>query len=154
MHRPAWGWGTEVWRDFPGQVAMMVTLGAHWTVPSSPLLTQVYRRHSEEHGHLAHPDITFTYFQPRRPAAWAWAAVRGPCSVSCGAGEAQTGAGLCPTVPVWRWSNPCSALLGLRLVSYSCLDQAREEWVEMAQCQESPQPPSWTESCNLAPCPP
>ncbi|XP_047380330.1 A disintegrin and metalloproteinase with thrombospondin motifs 13 isoform X4 [Sciurus carolinensis] len=99
-----------------------------WGPTQEDMEIQVYRRHSEEHGHLAHPDITFTYFQPRRPAAWAWAAVRGPCSVSCGA--------------------------GLRLVSYSCLDQAREEWVEMAQCQESPQPPSWTESCNLAPCPP
>lgn len=49
---------------------------------------QVYRRYGEEYGDLARPDITFTYFQPQQPQAWAWAAVRGSCSVSCGEGEA------------------------------------------------------------------
>lgn len=48
---------------------------------------QVYRRYGEEYGALTHPDITFTYFQPKQQAAWAWAEERGPCSVSCGAGE-------------------------------------------------------------------
>ncbi|XP_045419871.1 A disintegrin and metalloproteinase with thrombospondin motifs 13 isoform X3 [Lemur catta] len=89
---------------------------------------QVYRRYSEEYGDLTRPDITFTYFQPKPQQAWAWAAVRGPCSVSCGA--------------------------GLRWVTYSCLDQARKEQVEAAQCQGSPRPPAWPEACVPAPCPP
>nr|XP_012637448.1 A disintegrin and metalloproteinase with thrombospondin motifs 13 isoform X3 [Microcebus murinus] len=89
---------------------------------------QVYRRYSEEYGDLTRPDITFSYFQPKPQQAWAWAAVRGPCSVSCGAGR--------------RW------------VTYSCLDQAGKEQVEAAWCQGSPQPPAWTEACVPAPCPP
>ncbi|XP_012520168.1 PREDICTED: A disintegrin and metalloproteinase with thrombospondin motifs 13 isoform X2 [Propithecus coquereli] len=89
---------------------------------------QVYRRYSDEYGDLTRPDITFTYFQPKLQQAWAWAAVRGPCSVSCGA--------------------------GLRWVTYSCLDQARKEQVEAARCQGSPRPPAWPEACVPAPCPP
>ncbi|XP_023098731.2 A disintegrin and metalloproteinase with thrombospondin motifs 13 isoform X5 [Felis catus] len=89
---------------------------------------QVYRRYGEEYGDLARPDITFTYFQPKQPQAWAWAAVRGPCSVSCGA--------------------------GLRWVTYSCLDQARNEWVEAARCEGSQRPAAWPESCAPGPCPP
>ncbi|XP_053060373.1 A disintegrin and metalloproteinase with thrombospondin motifs 13 isoform X6 [Acinonyx jubatus] len=89
---------------------------------------QVYRRYGEEYGDLARPDITFTYFQPKQPQAWAWAAVRGPCSVSCGA--------------------------GLRWVTYSCLDQARNEWAEAARCEGSQRPAAWPESCAPGPCPP
>ncbi|XP_027470232.1 A disintegrin and metalloproteinase with thrombospondin motifs 13 isoform X2 [Zalophus californianus] len=89
---------------------------------------QVYRRYGEEYGDLVRPDITFTYFQPQQPQAWAWAAVRGSCSVSCGA--------------------------GLRWVTYSCLDQARNEWVEAARCEGSQQPAAWPESCAPWPCPP
>ncbi|XP_040317429.1 A disintegrin and metalloproteinase with thrombospondin motifs 13 isoform X7 [Herpailurus yagouaroundi] len=89
---------------------------------------QVYRRYGEEYGDLARPDITFTYFQPKQPQAWAWAAVRGPCSVSCGA--------------------------GLRWVTYSCLDQARNEWAEAARCQGSQRPAARPESCAPGPCPP
>ncbi|EPY87002.1 A disintegrin and metalloproteinase with thrombospondin motifs 13 [Camelus ferus] len=68
---------------------------------------QVYRRYGAEYGALARPDVTFTYFQPKRRQAWAWAAVRGACSVSCGA--------------------------GLRWVTYSCRDQASGQWVEAAR---------------------
>ncbi|PNJ45222.1 ADAMTS13 isoform 4 [Pongo abelii] len=89
---------------------------------------QVYRRYGEEYGNLTCPDITFTYFQPKPRQAWVWAAVRGPCSVSCGA--------------------------GLRWVNYSCLDQAREELAETLRCQGSQQPPAWPEACVLEPCPP
>ncbi|XP_058380669.1 A disintegrin and metalloproteinase with thrombospondin motifs 13 [Diceros bicornis minor] len=89
---------------------------------------QVYRRYGEEYGELTRPDITFTYFQPKQRQAWAWAAVRGSCSVSCGA--------------------------GLRWVTYSCLDQARNEWVEAAWCRGSRQPAAWPESCAPEPCPP
>uniref|UniRef100_A0A8C0PVF2 Peptidase M12B domain-containing protein n=1 Tax=Canis lupus familiaris TaxID=9615 RepID=A0A8C0PVF2_CANLF len=89
---------------------------------------QVYRRYGEEYGDLARPDITFTYFEPKQPQAWAWVAVRGSCSVSCGAGR--------------RW------------VTYSCLDQARNVWVEAARCEGSQQPAAWSESCTPRPCPP
>ncbi|XP_044120438.1 A disintegrin and metalloproteinase with thrombospondin motifs 13 isoform X1 [Neovison vison] len=89
---------------------------------------QVYRRYGEEYGDLARPDITFTYFQPKQPQAWAWAAMRGSCSVSCGA--------------------------GLRWVTYGCLDQARNEWAEAARCEGSQQPAAWPESCAPRPCPP
>lgn len=61
---------------------------------TAPLSRQVYRRYGEEYGSPARPDITFTYFQPEQRRAWAWAPVRGPCSVSCGAGGAQGGARL------------------------------------------------------------
>nr|XP_060466306.1 A disintegrin and metalloproteinase with thrombospondin motifs 13 isoform X7 [Panthera onca] len=89
---------------------------------------QVYRRYGEEYGDLARPDITFTYFQPKQPQAWAWAAVRGSCSVSCGA--------------------------GLRWVTYSCLDRAGNEWAEAARCEGSQRPAAWPESCAPGPCPP
>lgn len=49
---------------------------------------QVYRRYGDEYGNATRPHITFTYFQPKL-RAWAWAATRGSCSVSCGAGEAR-----------------------------------------------------------------
>uniref|UniRef100_A0A8D0YCC7 ADAM metallopeptidase with thrombospondin type 1 motif 13 n=1 Tax=Sus scrofa TaxID=9823 RepID=A0A8D0YCC7_PIG len=89
---------------------------------------QVYRRYGQEYGRLARPDITFTYFQPEQQQAWAWAPVRGACSVSCGA--------------------------GLRQVTYSCWDQARNAWVEAALCAGSRRPAAWSESCTPAPCPP
>ncbi|KAM9721999.1 A disintegrin and metalloproteinase with thrombospondin motifs 13 [Dama dama] len=89
---------------------------------------QVYRRYGEEYGSAARPDITFTYFQPEQRQAWAWAPVRGPCSVSCGA--------------------------GVRPVTYSCRDQARSEWVEAARCAGSRPPAAWSETCAPEPCPP
>lgn len=61
--------------------------------------TQVYRRYGEEYGDLTRPDITFTYFQPKQRQAWVWAAIRGSCSVSCGAGEAQGRAPPKPGLP-------------------------------------------------------
>ncbi|XP_038191996.1 A disintegrin and metalloproteinase with thrombospondin motifs 13 isoform X2 [Arvicola amphibius] len=89
---------------------------------------QVYRRYRGDYGDLTHPDITFTYFQPKQPATWVWTAVRGACSVSCGA--------------------------GLRWVTYSCQDQAQNKGVNSSLCQGSPQPPAWQEPCVPAPCPP
>ncbi|XP_021507617.1 A disintegrin and metalloproteinase with thrombospondin motifs 13 isoform X2 [Meriones unguiculatus] len=89
---------------------------------------QVYRRYGEEYGDLTHPDITFTYFQPKQQAAWVWTAMRGPCAVTCGA--------------------------GLRWVTYSCQDQTQNESVKSAQCQGSPQPHAWQEPCDSGPCPP
>ncbi|XP_013362013.1 PREDICTED: A disintegrin and metalloproteinase with thrombospondin motifs 13 isoform X2 [Chinchilla lanigera] len=46
------------------------------------------------------------------------------------------------------------ALLGLRWVSYRCLDQAQNMWVEASLCQGSPKPPAWPEPCVPATCPP
>ncbi|CAO2598164.1 A disintegrin and metalloproteinase with thrombospondin motifs 13 [Lemmus lemmus] len=89
---------------------------------------QVYRRYRGDYGDLTHPDITFTYFQPKQRATWVWTAVRGACSVSCGA--------------------------GLRWVTYSCQDQAQNKGVNSSLCQGSPQPPAWQEPCVPAPCPP
>ncbi|XP_066111896.1 A disintegrin and metalloproteinase with thrombospondin motifs 13 isoform X1 [Saccopteryx bilineata] len=89
---------------------------------------QVYRRYGDEFGNVTRPDITFTYFRPKLQQVWVWAAVRGSCSVSCGA--------------------------GLRWVTYSCLDQARSQWAEAAQCGGSRQPVPWPESCTPGPCPP
>ncbi|XP_063100384.1 A disintegrin and metalloproteinase with thrombospondin motifs 13 [Cavia porcellus] len=98
-----------------------------WGAVREDVEVQVYRRYGEEYGALTHPDITFTYFQPKQQAAWAWAEERGPCSVSCGA--------------------------GLRWVSYGCLDQAQNVWVEASWCQGSPRPPAWPEACVSVPCP-
>ncbi|XP_040601103.1 A disintegrin and metalloproteinase with thrombospondin motifs 13 isoform X2 [Mesocricetus auratus] len=89
---------------------------------------QVYRRYRAEYGDLTHPDITFTYFQPKQQAAWVWTAMRGPCSVSCGP--------------------------GLRWVTYSCQDQAQNKEVDSTLCQGSTQPLARQEPCIPAPCPP
>ncbi|XP_069871106.1 A disintegrin and metalloproteinase with thrombospondin motifs 13 isoform X2 [Dipodomys merriami] len=99
-----------------------------WGPVQEDMEIQVYRQYGEEYGPLTRPDIIFTYFQPKQQGARVWAAVRGPCSVSCGAGQ------------LW--------------VNYRCLDQAQNEWVDTAQCQGSPQPPMWTEPCVFPPCPP
>ncbi|XP_006900683.1 PREDICTED: A disintegrin and metalloproteinase with thrombospondin motifs 13 [Elephantulus edwardii] len=87
---------------------------------------QVYRRHGEEFGALARPEITFSYFQSKQAQLGTWAAVRGSCSVSCGAGH--------------RW------------VTHVCL--AQNELVEAALCGRRLEPPAWLESCAPAPCPP
>lgn len=72
----------------------------------SVCLVKVYRRYGEEYGDLARPDITFTYFEPKQPQAWAWVAVRGSCSVSCGAGEAWGRARLKHGLrPAGRWPS-------------------------------------------------
>lgn len=55
-----------------------------WGAAREDTEIQVYRRYGEEYGDLTHPDITFTYFQPKQRAAWLWAAVRGPCSDCAG----------------------------------------------------------------------
>ncbi|XP_053774917.1 A disintegrin and metalloproteinase with thrombospondin motifs 13 isoform X2 [Desmodus rotundus] len=89
---------------------------------------QVYRRYGDQYGDLSRPHVSFTYFRPKLQLAWAWAAVRGSCSVSCGA--------------------------GLRWVTYSCLDQARDRWVEAALCGGSQRPVAWPEPCSSGPCPP
>ncbi|XP_045702012.1 A disintegrin and metalloproteinase with thrombospondin motifs 13 isoform X2 [Phyllostomus hastatus] len=89
---------------------------------------QVYRRYGDQYGDLSRPDLSFTYFRPKLQPAWAWAAVRGSCSVSCGAGQ--------------RW------------VTYGCRDQAGGPWVEAALCGGSRRPAAWQESCSPGPCPP
>ncbi|XP_037653299.1 A disintegrin and metalloproteinase with thrombospondin motifs 13 isoform X2 [Choloepus didactylus] len=96
--------------------------------PREDIEIQVYRRYGDEFGPLTHPDITFSYFQPVPRRAGAWAAERGPCSVSCGAGQ--------------RW------------VTYGCQDHDTHAWVEAAHCEGSPRPPTRPESCAPAPCPP
>ncbi|KAF4016828.1 hypothetical protein G4228_007863, partial [Cervus hanglu yarkandensis] len=116
---------------------------------------QVYRRYGQEYGSAARPDITFTYFQPEQRQAWAWAPVRGPCSVSCGAGGAWGGARLAAwRASPWRCPSPPRSPPGLRPVTYSCRDQARSEWVEAARCAGSRPPAAWSETCAPEPCPP
>lgn len=92
-----------------GEVAVTATLRDPTGQGSLPAvcLVQVYRRYGEEYGALTRPDITFTYFQPKQRQAWAWAAVRGSCSVSCGAGEARGRAPLKPGLPP-AWSGLAS----------------------------------------------
>lgn len=122
---------------------------------TAPLSTQVYRRYGQEYGSAARPDITFTYFQPEQRQAWAWAPVRGPCSVSCGAGGARGRARLAAwRASPWRCPSPPRSPPGLRPVTYSCRDQARSEWVEAARCAGSRPPAAWSETCAPEPCPP
>ncbi|NWX06429.1 ATS13 metalloproteinase, partial [Caloenas nicobarica] len=49
---------------------------------------QVYRRYAEEYGNATNPDITFSYFVPKENLTYVWIPQRGPCSVTCGEGEA------------------------------------------------------------------
>lgn len=88
-------------RRLSGEVAGTATLREPTGQSLAPAvrLTQVYRRYGEEYGDLTQPDITFTYFRPKRRQPWAWAAIRGSCSVSCGAGEARDRAPPKPGLP-------------------------------------------------------
>uniref|UniRef100_A0A8C9MJV3 ADAM metallopeptidase with thrombospondin type 1 motif 13 n=1 Tax=Serinus canaria TaxID=9135 RepID=A0A8C9MJV3_SERCA len=84
---------------------------------------QVYRRYSKKYGNATNPDITFSYFVPRESLTHVWIPQQGPCSVTCGEGEA---AGLSLDF-LWRlllWSElnfkvspagPCSSSCGLGL---------------------------------------
>ncbi|NXU05848.1 ATS13 metalloproteinase, partial [Buphagus erythrorhynchus] len=49
---------------------------------------QVYRRYKKEYGNATNPDITFSYFVPRENLTYLWTPQQGPCSVTCGEGEA------------------------------------------------------------------
>uniref|UniRef100_A0A8C6ILG0 Uncharacterized protein n=1 Tax=Melopsittacus undulatus TaxID=13146 RepID=A0A8C6ILG0_MELUD len=49
---------------------------------------QVYRRYGKEYGNATNPDITFSYFVPRENLMYIWIPQQGPCSVTCGEGEA------------------------------------------------------------------
>ncbi|XP_037347291.1 A disintegrin and metalloproteinase with thrombospondin motifs 13 [Talpa occidentalis] len=99
-----------------------------WGPTREDVEIQVYRRYGEEYGDLTRPDITFTYFQPKHRRAWAWAAARGACSVSCGA--------------------------GLRWVTFCCRDQASGKCVDAGRCGGSQAPAAWPEPCASRPCPP
>lgn len=52
------------------------------------ILHQVYRRYAKEYGNITNPDITFSYFVPKENLTYAWIPQQGPCSVTCGEGEA------------------------------------------------------------------
>ncbi|NWY56209.1 ATS13 metalloproteinase, partial [Chionis minor] len=49
---------------------------------------QVYRRYAKEYGNASNPDITFSYFVPKENLTYMWVPQQGPCSVTCGEGEA------------------------------------------------------------------
>ncbi|OXB76312.1 UNVERIFIED_CONTAM: hypothetical protein H355_006723, partial [Colinus virginianus] len=49
---------------------------------------QVYRRYAKEYGDGTNPDITFSYFVPKENMTYRWIPQQGPCSVTCGGGEA------------------------------------------------------------------
>ncbi|NWR74733.1 ATS13 metalloproteinase, partial [Centropus unirufus] len=49
---------------------------------------QVYRRYAKEYGNATNPDITFSYFVPKEKLTYLWLPWQGPCSVTCGEGEA------------------------------------------------------------------
>ncbi|NXF90780.1 ATS13 metalloproteinase, partial [Eubucco bourcierii] len=49
---------------------------------------QVYRRYTKEFGNVTNPDITFSYFVPKENLTYSWIPQQGPCSVTCGEGEA------------------------------------------------------------------
>uniref|UniRef100_A0A672UIH8 ADAM metallopeptidase with thrombospondin type 1 motif 13 n=1 Tax=Strigops habroptila TaxID=2489341 RepID=A0A672UIH8_STRHB len=51
-------------------------------------LHQVYRRYGKEYGNATNPDITFSYFVPKENLTYIWIPQQGPCSVTCGEGEA------------------------------------------------------------------
>ncbi|XP_075762079.1 A disintegrin and metalloproteinase with thrombospondin motifs 13 isoform X1 [Pelodiscus sinensis] len=89
---------------------------------------QVYRKYGKEYGDITNPDITFSYFIPKKKQAHVWIPQFGTCSVSCGE--------------------------GVLLVDHSCFDQTRNEIRDDQLCLETPRPPSRQELCAKAPCPP
>ncbi|KAI4577910.1 hypothetical protein MJT46_019441, partial [Ovis ammon polii x Ovis aries] len=133
---------------------------------------QVYRRYGEEYGSPARPDITFTYFQPEQRRAWAWAPLRGPCSVSCGAGGARGGAHLkaqraarpvemaqplCSLQGCARQTDVCSSACGAdpAVQNTTCMPGADGTGLSATAgpCSADEKPPA-LEPCVEAACPP
>uniref|UniRef100_A0A8C5PLW8 ADAM metallopeptidase with thrombospondin type 1 motif 13 n=1 Tax=Leptobrachium leishanense TaxID=445787 RepID=A0A8C5PLW8_9ANUR len=87
---------------------------------------QVYRRYGQEYGEITNPDISYSYYIPRKNQTYAWSAVRGPCSVSCA--EAQ------------------------RNVSCVLPQAGWEALMEDSQCMDQEKPPG-TVQCIVSVCP-
>uniref|UniRef100_H0VGJ2 ADAM metallopeptidase with thrombospondin type 1 motif 13 n=1 Tax=Cavia porcellus TaxID=10141 RepID=H0VGJ2_CAVPO len=80
---------------------------------------------------------------PRQEEIRIWGAVREDVEVQVLRGPILA--------PAWRWPSSGPPLSGLRWVSYGCLDQAQNVWVEASWCQGSPRPPAWPEACVSVP---
>uniref|UniRef100_A0A8U8CBU2 Uncharacterized protein n=1 Tax=Geospiza parvula TaxID=87175 RepID=A0A8U8CBU2_GEOPR len=143
---------------------------------------QVYRRYTKKYGNATNPDITFSYFVPRESLSYLWVPQQGPCSVTCGEGEA---AGLSLGF-LWRlllWSElnfkadcwksllVCDTsdlfsplppnhtvrllpFLGKTQLHYVCVAFDTKEEAQEENCQPVPKPESRVEVCELNPCPP
>ncbi|KAM8934321.1 A disintegrin and metalloproteinase with thrombospondin motifs 13 [Pelodytes ibericus] len=89
---------------------------------------QVYRRYGQEYGEVTNPDISYSYFIPKKDRTYVWTAVRGPCSVSCGGGS--------------------------QAVTYMCTDQTLQKPAQPELCNNTTSPTSSQELCGVDPCPP
>uniref|UniRef100_A0A8C0ICU1 ADAM metallopeptidase with thrombospondin type 1 motif 13 n=1 Tax=Bubo bubo TaxID=30461 RepID=A0A8C0ICU1_BUBBB len=137
---------------------------------------QVYRRYAKEYGNATNPDITFSYFVPRENLTYMWIPQQGPCSVTCGEGEAavlniyflrrsgQNSSLLAVltdgcVIPRWHYKmGSCSVSCGggvMRKVPYCAREtgEKAEEIVADTECDGLPRPEE-QEPCNLEPCPP
>ncbi|XP_075434943.1 A disintegrin and metalloproteinase with thrombospondin motifs 13 isoform X2 [Ascaphus truei] len=88
----------------------------------------VYRKYGQEYGEVTNPDITYSYFIPKKDQAYVWVAVPGPCTASCGG--------------------------GFRLVSHVCSDPILHQPAYSEHCDVSLLPTSLPEPCGVEPCPP
>ncbi|XP_063288961.1 A disintegrin and metalloproteinase with thrombospondin motifs 13 isoform X1 [Pelobates fuscus] len=89
---------------------------------------QVYRKYGQEYGEVTNPDISYSYYVPRKEETYVWSAVRGPCSASCGG--------------------------GFQVVTYVCMDQMIQQQTQSAFCSDSILPTTLHENCGNEPCPP
>ncbi|XP_077324277.1 A disintegrin and metalloproteinase with thrombospondin motifs 13 isoform X2 [Lithobates pipiens] len=95
---------------------------------SSVIEVQVYRRYGPEYGEVTNPDITYSYYVPKKDHSYAWIQVLAPCSASCGG--------------------------GFRNVVYECFDHILQMPAESKFCNSSEILGPAQEPCGDDPCPP
>ncbi|XP_071980737.1 A disintegrin and metalloproteinase with thrombospondin motifs 13 isoform X2 [Engystomops pustulosus] len=95
---------------------------------TSELEIQVFRKYGPEYGEVTNPDISYSYYVPKTDHSYAWMAVQGPCSATCGG--------------------------GVRMVSSECFDLTIQEMVMSKLCNASNFMQPTEEPCGDDPCPP
>uniref|UniRef100_A0A670KEL6 ADAM metallopeptidase with thrombospondin type 1 motif 13 n=1 Tax=Podarcis muralis TaxID=64176 RepID=A0A670KEL6_PODMU len=130
---------------------------------------QVYRKYGKEYGAATSPDIAFSYFRPSEKEVHSWVPQLGPCSVSCGEGEAhcflaphsiwpRPFCNGCYFLSRWKESEPgqCSAICGLGVapVNLTCVQlwDGVESTMDASLCPADEKPLAFV-SCMVNICP-
>ncbi|XP_075041887.1 A disintegrin and metalloproteinase with thrombospondin motifs 13 isoform X2 [Mixophyes fleayi] len=95
---------------------------------TSDMEIQVYRKYGPGYGEVTNPDITYSYYVPKKGHTYWWAPMPGLCSVTCGGGF---------------WT-----------VTHECFDHTLQEPAESTFCSDTDFPSPIQEPCGEDPCPP
>ncbi|XP_063791919.1 A disintegrin and metalloproteinase with thrombospondin motifs 13 isoform X2 [Pseudophryne corroboree] len=95
---------------------------------TSDMEIQVYRKYGAGYGDITNPDITYSYYVPKKDHMYVWAPVPGLCSVTCGG--------------------------GFRTVAHECSDDTLQQLVDSKFCNDSDFLSPIQERCGEATCPP